>query len=94
MLIYTRQTAWSSPNVGWPMNHPRILNTGQRWLAMNTGRLLMLGLPSVTQAMASNGLFLEVFRAVAWGMNEFLNHSLQRKSSIHPFSDMETLDTI
>src|SRR6266404_4551501 len=56
MLIYTRQTAWSSPNVGWPMNHPRILNTGQRWLAMNTGRLLMSGLPSVTQAMASNGL--------------------------------------
>ncbi len=56
MLIYTCQTARSSPDVSWPMNHPRILNTGQHQLAMRTERLLMSGLPSVTQAMASNGL--------------------------------------
>jgi hypothetical protein len=34
--------------------------------------------------------FSDVFRAVAWGINDFSSHSLHKKSSVHPFSDIET----
>src|SRR5882762_4410422 len=38
--------------------------------------------------------FPDVFCAVACGMNDFLDHSVQRKSSVHPLGDVETLKSI
>ena len=35
--------------------------------------------------------FPDSFHAAAWGINDFLNHPLQRKSSVQPFSDVDTL---
>src|SRR6267154_816878 len=38
--------------------------------------------------------FPDVFRAVAWGMNDFSNHSTPIKSSVQPFEDVATLKSI
>jgi hypothetical protein len=38
--------------------------------------------------------FLDLFRAVACKMYDFLNHSVQRKSSVHLLGDIETLNSI
>jgi hypothetical protein len=35
-----------------------------------------------------------VFRAVAWGMKDFSNHSAPMKSSVQPFEDVATLKSI
>src|SRR6266404_8038080 len=55
-FTYGYRNSHGPSDVDRPLNHPRILKTGQCQLAMSTGRCLLSGLPSVTQAMASNGL--------------------------------------